>query len=264
MWSDLREEGYSFLLTSRLQQDPLENLFSAVRSKEGFNFNPSCASIRASLQFNIFMGLQQPPETKNCETDDDISLDLALETEDLASSSSNTDEEYVPPTLEFSESLETCSIYYVTGYLLYKIMNKYKCKICENILSDDSEIPLGDKKELLIVFRDYGHESSEKVKHLKRPSEYLARVVKLIVEVFYSIINKYKHCCNIMTILKNTAETEIKRQWGEWFQDDQCCLEHRKFATKFLLQILLLKVVKWGTPRNLVAGVRNFVCRLNN
>ncbi|KAF2905576.1 hypothetical protein ILUMI_00604 [Ignelater luminosus] len=262
IWSDLREEGYSFLLTSRLQQDLLEKLFSAVRSKGGFNFNPSCASVRASLQFNIFMGLQQPPETKNCETGDDISLDLgdpnqtkplllrehelqqALETEDLASSSSNTDEEYVPPTLEFSESLETCSIYYVAGYLLYKIINKFKCKICENILSDDSEIPLGDKKELLIVFRDYGRESSEKVQHLKRPSEYLARVVKLTVEVFYYIINKYKHCCNIMTILKNRVETEIKRQWGEWFRNDQC-LEHRKFATKFLLGILLLKVVKW-------------------
>lgn len=91
------------------------------------------------------MGLQQPPERldlgeqKQYEPSSSRQHELqqTLETEQSASSSSDTDKQYArSPAVDLRVSLETCSIYYVAGYLMYKILNKYTCEMCENTLSE--------------------------------------------------------------------------------------------------------------------------------
>ena len=50
LWKDLKEEGFKYLLTHRLNQDCLENLFSSVRALGGADSNPNsvqfCTRIR--------------------------------------------------------------------------------------------------------------------------------------------------------------------------------------------------------------------------
>lgn len=38
-----------FLLTTRLQQDPLESLILIIRQKNGYNRNPTCRTFRNSI-----------------------------------------------------------------------------------------------------------------------------------------------------------------------------------------------------------------------
>jgi len=51
---DLREEGYVCIYTRRLQQDCLENFFSAVRMKGGFCRNPSARQVRLNFRYLFF------------------------------------------------------------------------------------------------------------------------------------------------------------------------------------------------------------------
>lgn len=43
LWEELKKEGTSFLLTARLNQDPLENEFSIIRQRGGWNLEPTPA-----------------------------------------------------------------------------------------------------------------------------------------------------------------------------------------------------------------------------
>lgn len=43
LWKDLKEEKTSFLLTARLNQDPIENEFSVIRQRGGWNLEPTPA-----------------------------------------------------------------------------------------------------------------------------------------------------------------------------------------------------------------------------
>ena len=50
LWDDMgKQEGVKYLLTSRLNQDCLENLFSIVRAKGGARDNPNAAQFRVAL-----------------------------------------------------------------------------------------------------------------------------------------------------------------------------------------------------------------------
>ena len=51
LWDILhKEHGVSFLLTRRLNQDCIENLFSVIRSKGAARDNPDASQFRAALR----------------------------------------------------------------------------------------------------------------------------------------------------------------------------------------------------------------------
>jgi hypothetical protein len=64
-----------FLMTNRLCQDPIENLFSIFRQKGGYCKNPTCRTLRSSFASVCSFGLLNCAlEKSNCEEDDDIFL----------------------------------------------------------------------------------------------------------------------------------------------------------------------------------------------
>jgi hypothetical protein len=67
---------FEFLLTSRLNQDPLECTFSVIRGRGGYDRNPSAQRVRRVLQLIINMHLAKPSRTSNTnsEHDDDVNL----------------------------------------------------------------------------------------------------------------------------------------------------------------------------------------------
>lgn len=100
LWSDLKKSGTKYLLTSRLNQDPLENLFSILRRRSGFNSNPTASQFRQNLQSVINMTLMKSPASANCEPDSDTSL---LSPAEVAAATKITD----PDTSTQSEDLIT-------------------------------------------------------------------------------------------------------------------------------------------------------------
>lgn len=70
LWSHLTDShGYKFLLTRRLTQDCLENLFSVVRFKGGNNTTPDCSKFRHTLKSVLTNQLLRPSDFGNCDLD---------------------------------------------------------------------------------------------------------------------------------------------------------------------------------------------------
>lgn len=62
--------GLTFVLTNRLNQDALENLFSVIRQKGGYNKNPTARTIRTSIRSNCIFSLCTS-KGANCKDIDD-------------------------------------------------------------------------------------------------------------------------------------------------------------------------------------------------
>lgn len=60
-----------FLLTNRLNQDPLENMFSIMRQKNGYTKNPSARMFRSCFASICSFSLMKASDECNCEVDED-------------------------------------------------------------------------------------------------------------------------------------------------------------------------------------------------
>lgn len=71
LWSMLRSEhNISFLLTSRLNQDSLENLFSVIKGRGGHRDNPDQLHFHSAFKQVLVQYLFVPAPTSNCTNDD--------------------------------------------------------------------------------------------------------------------------------------------------------------------------------------------------
>lgn len=71
LWQNLKQKGFRYLAPRALNQDPLENFFSLVRSHGDRNVNPTCfafASSIKSLTLNNFVSSHSI--NANCEQDE--------------------------------------------------------------------------------------------------------------------------------------------------------------------------------------------------
>lgn len=91
LWPVLRDEhNYSFLLTRRLNSDPLENLFSVIRQKGGNCTNPTPFNFQKIFKQVTFEKLFHPIKGGNCEMDLTKIL-VAISTSSSNNTLSNTD-----------------------------------------------------------------------------------------------------------------------------------------------------------------------------
>ena len=72
--ADMIAFGSLYLITSRLIQKPLENLFGTLRGRSGCNQNPLAAMMRRNLQYVMVADLEKPALSTNCEDDDSMTL----------------------------------------------------------------------------------------------------------------------------------------------------------------------------------------------
>lgn len=159
LWEDLKRDGYKFLLTRRLHQDPLENFFSIIRRRSGNNVNPTAKSFRQSVQWNMLMKLLQKADHSNCEEDEDEILEIESVTAEMECNDADVDTAIVGSKRSSSiqledvcESnnvvkLEECATVYFAGYVVHKVLNKFQCDQCLEFCTvlDNG---LDDKREL--------------------------------------------------------------------------------------------------------------------
>lgn len=128
-----------FLLTNRLNQDPLENMFSIMRQKNGYTKNTSARMFRSCFANICSFSLMNASDECNCELDEDEFLSVGILddvegsntiqncTEDVCTSVVETDQTSTSSFSSESEegnvgneksTLEECSIVYFSGYLV--------------------------------------------------------------------------------------------------------------------------------------------------
>ena len=77
LWSELHMHGFKFLLTSRLDQDRVENMFPVIRGKGGNRDHPDPQQFRAAFRQVVVDQLLKPSDFGNCQDDlDSILLSL--------------------------------------------------------------------------------------------------------------------------------------------------------------------------------------------
>ncbi|KAL4126514.1 hypothetical protein QTP88_010736 [Uroleucon formosanum] len=191
-----------FLMTNRLNQDKLENLFSIFRQKGGYNKNPTARTIRTSIRSSCIFSLCASTAT-NCEpsqdTNDFISIDAdkisnteTIETyysDDESSISSSSSDNKLKRIDEIQTNriiLEDCSVTYFAGYLIYKCYKKFNCQNCQNNLQTNKN--LNDKNQLLLINKNYS--SCQNDIALKAPSINFNKIINRVLEIFEKHFDK--------------------------------------------------------------------------
>ena len=207
LWKDLKSEEILFLLTNRLNQDPLENLFSSIRRHGGHSTNPTVKLFRIALQRSITSGLQDQVENSNCEIDDNkyICVDL----DDKSENKNNTDEnigsnmhmEILTSSSDESSDINSSikslnfetgtmssnSIVYFGGFLVKRCIEKFKCQTCNKRLHTTKN--MSDPDQMLIINRDYS--STDHINYLKIPTRDVRQVINLCCEIFSTEFQNY-------------------------------------------------------------------------
>jgi hypothetical protein len=163
LWSQLQKESVKFLLTRRLNQDPLENFFGSIRQQGGNADNPTpiqfCRAFR-KLFYSHF--LEQ--SSGNCAEDvDKILVQLHPPPRNNSSKENQPLAQDQPFVVDESDYRDLAidpdqsnsggnAITYVAGYIITKCFHKHKCDTCVSNLVNDE---LDSSNKLFCYFKGY-------------------------------------------------------------------------------------------------------------
>ncbi|XP_050518111.1 uncharacterized protein LOC126892588 [Diabrotica virgifera virgifera] len=259
LWEELQKYNVSYLLTSFLNQDPLENFFSIVRNRGGYNPTPSVSQLRIAIKHNTNIKLKIALDNGNCEIAQTDNLDLTHEVTsvEISDESIETQTVHVEQSLDMQKenndnqilstahsskcsitNLETCAVTYVAGYIYYKIIKNLNCSKCQEDLLKDNKILL-QKHELMLLFRDYG--ANEEIKFLQRPSDLFVTITTILLEKFHEAFNLFKVDNAVFEKIETYVTNHILLTTN-WLKS---CEDHKRKIIKFLVKIKLFKTCQW-------------------
>lgn len=208
--------GYRYLMTSRLSQDPLENIFGIVRQSSGCNNHPTPTQFLVTMNCLSFYSLIKTVRYGNSDPCA-VSALLDATASDSTSAPSNSLWERVDAFIESGnlqaaeraltvshdhsqhiEKSDSRLTYYVAGYVARKCVLKTKCEACKQTLTvpaseEDSEIAE------LTRLRDKGG--------LLYPRGALFTFVETLENLFTECFSKSKlHCESILDVLSLAKE----------------------------------------------------------
>lgn len=275
LWEELRSTNIPFLKTKNLNQDPLENFFCTVRQRGGFNFNPTAQYFRRTFQ-HIFLSsdiIDIVSNKSNCLADKETSLIMPLK-DSVAQGSSDSHHPLVSsnPTLISTDkydlknendvmeadikevldhaekidiyaktSLQNCSLFYYTSFIIRKTVEKFKCRECKNILSGD--FSLAEEDELLIKFKQKPGRDP-----LYPPSEKLKSIILKQNQFFVRRLPEILTCKGILKTLENEVMAFTENFDPDWYKGE--CQKHQLFFLHCWLRIRLLFAIKWISQKN--------------
>ncbi|GFN84221.1 transposable element p transposase [Plakobranchus ocellatus] len=137
-----------FLLTSRLNQDCIENLFSVIRGKGGHRDNPDIGQFTSALQQVMVDSLMVASTRKSCKDDLDV---FVFGLQNIASSSTPelaTTQTNVYPAFNLQENVipsllnvqQANVLAYIAGYICHRIAPKM-CLTCSQTLTTTDSHP---------------------------------------------------------------------------------------------------------------------------
>lgn len=257
----------NFLLTKRLNQDLVENLFSQVRAKGGNNRKPSLYEINFLLAKIISSNLFQFSKTSNCEEDNEPMLEINIQEEhtyekvtNLVYADSDIDiqnmlreidsnhyqifEEEVISNLNIATELP--SMRYFIGYVLFKVLSKINCVECSDLMRKKDEV-LTCPSELLIFAKNYSENSD--FGNLFAPSDLIFKICKLHILIFDHFFKTKKEIRFIKNIIIEHCILATEKENETWFKKEGSCYNHKIKILDFLILILIRKHCSWAIPK---------------
>lgn len=140
---------FEYVLTYRFSQDVLEMYFSKIRSRFGWNNNPTVLDFRYALRSLLLKNNVESPPTANC-------VNIA-ETPIVSVSSENAQ---VSEMLLAKNVWQPDALYYISGFISKKILQSLDCPECATSLyqSTDNSSHLGYNGNLsLLSCKKYGN-----------------------------------------------------------------------------------------------------------
>jgi len=258
-----KELGYKFLLTSRLNQDVIENLFSIIRQRGGFNRNPTAKTFRTTFRINVQVNLIKSSDDSNCEMDDDkhllessnavisdlgLSDDNLFDNESISSQSSSVTE--IPEEEKIEISLENCSNSYFAGYLGYKCLKEFKCNDCTSKFLKPDEY-FFNEQEFLIFYKSYESKDPEK-NVLNKPTKMFTYFVQRAQKIISTYVTQKPETKNLCKMLQK----KIKLELFSLLKFEQSCDSHFDFMLCKLIQCKLFYDFKI-TSKNIKSNIHS-------
>lgn len=212
-----KKVGYKFLMTSKLSQDPLENLFGIVRHASGSNDHPTPSQFLVIVNCLSFYGLVKTVSQGNC---DQSTLGSLLEVDDCVNGTACAESEPSPliANVEARPSLSASGkshdhnqhivrsdnrlIFHIAGYVARKCIIKTSCQACIKLLTMPSP---GEDFQLarLTHFCDKGG--------LLYPSGLLFGFVRQLEDLFTECFSSHQlHADSIIDVLAVVKERLLR------------------------------------------------------
>ena len=164
LWSVLKEEeSLDFLLTRRLNQDPLENFFGTIRQQGGNSDNPTPLQFTRAFKKLFFDHYLILPRGNCSEDFDSILVGMDNQEGDKVQQIPQAESpRFDVDVTDYKTCLENNviglnAITYVSGYLIKRCFTKHCCDIC---IKEHVNQQLTTSGQLLCLFK--GYEDSEK------------------------------------------------------------------------------------------------------
>ena len=187
IWDNYGGNPLEFLLTRRLNQDGLENLFGVIRMKNGLNEMPDPTQFRMALR-QVTATRLLAPGTANCEADGDVLLSALTSVAQRVEGISTEHKVICPVSVMPSASMEPIDavqaniLTYIAGYLLRKGQAKHTCAQCSRELEKPEKAVVYDR-EILCGLKSYTGQDDTDVGSLLKPTQAFHDVVVRAYEV---------------------------------------------------------------------------------
>ena len=274
-WEDLQKENRLYLVTGKLNQDPLEIFFAIIRSLSGLNNNPTPMQFRKNFQYGTVTTLLFPPVGSNCKPDECLNLLCNMESNKKDKNRQINDEEKADQinarleewakneyfnddisleernvdcsvdddnVIEKDATLEKCAMKYVAGYLVHKCLNKFHCDACRETLTRGNQ-NFENKSDLLIFWKVYRVPEKD-LGNLKVPSNNFYSAIKTAYEVFEREFKLHLTEKNIGLLLKTYIEKVVVSNFAEFWLCEEC-KEHRHYILKLFVRLHIFYFRKW-------------------
>ena len=155
---------FNYILTYRFSQDQLEMYFAKIRSRFGWNNNPTTLQLKYAIRQLLLRNKIESPSTANC-----------IAVSNMRESDLSKVDPRVSDLLLTTNIWRSDVIHYISGYIVKKLFDSISCHECAAALCEDSETSKFHSYEgnlTLLACKRYGN--------LIVPSHSVCRVVSCV------------------------------------------------------------------------------------
>ncbi|KAM7282946.1 uncharacterized protein ISCGN_000143 [Ixodes scapularis] len=238
LWDELSNSyDFKFLLTRRLQQDPLENIFGAIRQMLGCNTNPNVNQFTSGLKHIGIKKLFRLSNNGNVEDEKaDLLKELPIFSHHESSIADNVEcfpVDNFPPLEDISELasdirsniIDDSCTYYVGGYLIKLFLEQTTRSCgCSKLLKDESD-NLTRPHQYFLMLKAY-HVPGKLFGNLVVPSQAAFNFIQKLENHFLAVIESVAHVRGVCAALYHT----LSELGGFSLCSEEC---HKRFLKMF-------------------------------
>ena len=250
LWDQLHSNWHlEYLLTRRLNQDPVENFFGLIRQQGGNSDNPTPQQFCRAFRTLFFDNFLTPLPSGNCAKDLDNIL-VGSTVPPPIGHAINNNMPTTPFTLNESDykmqeieqnMLKMNAITYVAGYLLRKCLEKHPCEQCTEMLQAKE---LTSSSQLFCHFKAFDTTISS-FGSLKVPQtnfvRYVSRIDTKFVEEFNNGVQKSRIGHHLVSSLPKFSDLALCQHFPQRYLLELFVKMRLHYALKFGNRELLSK-----------------------